>query len=579
MNIVPRPEHPRPRFYRASWENLNGLWEYAFDLSLSGREKKWNERTSLDGTIAVPFCPESTLSGIGFTDFIPAVWLLRRFTVSAEQLADAVLLHFGAVDYETEVFINGRLAGRHVGGYTPFSFDVTALLRAGENTVTVYARDDVRSGAQPAGKQSVSLASAGCYYTRTTGIWQTVWLEFVPRTRIAGLYVTPDARNGKLDFTVFLCGDADGCTLRVRALSGGAPAGEMLLKAGGAAVSGSLALEVVRLWSPESPALYDLELTLERSGAPLDRVESYFGLRSVEMRDGCLFLNGEPLFQRLVLDQGFYPDGVYTAPNDEAIRQDILLSKALGFNGARIHEKVFEERYLYWADRLGYLIWGEFPNWGLDISDPSGLAVFLPQWAEALRRDYGSPALIGWCPFNETWDYAGRRQDERVLAEVYRYTKTFDPLRPCIDTSGLYHVVTDIFDVHDYEQEVGKFASHYRGDGPYLTYPDRQTYRGEPYMVSEYGGARWEPKGGPGWGYGSDPRSEDEFAARYEALTHTLLQTDYCCGFCYTQLYDIEQERNGLYTYARERKFSQAVYDRIRKANTETAAIEKRLRR
>ena len=316
-----------------------------------------------------------------------------------------------------------------------------------------------------------------------------------------------------------------------------------------------------------------------RSGAPLDRVESYFGLRSVEMRDGCLFLNGEPLFQRLVLDQGFYPDGVYTAPNDEAIRQDILLSKALGFNGARIHEKVFEERYLYWADRLGYLIWGEFPNWGLDISDPSGLAVFLPQWAEALRRDYGSPALIGWCPFNETWDYAGRRQDERVLAEVYRYTKTFDPLRPCIDTSGLYHVVTDIFDVHDYEQEVGKFASHYRGDGPYLTYPDRQTYRGEPYMVSEYGGARWEPKGGPGWGYGSDPRSEDEFAARYEALTHTLLQTDYCCGFCYTQLYDIEQERNGLYTYARERKFSQAVYDRIRKANTETAAIEKRLRR
>lgn len=169
------------------------------------------------------------------------------------------------------------------------------------------------------------------------------------------------------------------------------------------------------------------------------------------------------MFQRLVLDQGFYPDGVYTAPDDEAIRRDILLSKLLGFNGARMHEKVFEERYLYWADRLGYLVWGEFPNWGLDITTPAGLEIFLPQWAEAMRRDFGSPALIGWCPFNETWDFGGVRQDDGVLSEVYRYTKTADPLRPCIDTSGNYHVVTDIFDIHDYEQDPKAFAAHYAG--------------------------------------------------------------------------------------------------------------------
>lgn len=576
MNGIPRPEHPRPRFLRKSWENLNGVWEYAFDFSLSGREKGWNARTSLDGTITVPFCPESARSGVGFTDFLPAVWLLRRFDVPAERLAGDVLLHFGAVDYEAEVFVNGVFAGRHTGGYTPFALDVTALLRAGENILVVYARDDVRSGLQPSGKQSAALASEGCYYTRTTGVWQTVWLEFVPKQRLADWQASPDARNGKLDFAAFFHGDTDGCALRVRASLGGKPAGETLLRLGGAAVRGSLAVQPVRLWSVESPALYDLELTMERGGTVLDRVESYFGLRSVELREGCLFLNGTPVFQRLVLDQGFYPDGVYTAPDDEAIRRDILLSKSLGFNGARMHEKVFEERYLYWADRLGYLVWGEFPNWGLDITTPAGLEIFLPQWAEAMHRDFGSPALIGWCPFNETWDFGGVRQDDGVLAEVYRYTKTADPLRPCIDTSGNYHVVTDIFDIHDYEQDPKAFAAHYAG-GPHVTFGDRQRYGGEPYMVSEYGGARWDPSGGAGWGYGSDPRSEDEFAARYEALTRTLMQTPCCCGFCYTQLYDVEQERNGLFTYARKAKFSQKVYDRIRNVNTETAAIEKRL--
>ena len=576
MNGISRPEHPRPRFFRKSWENLNGVWEYAFDFSLSGREKGWNARTSLDGTITVPFCPESARSGVGFTDFLPAVWLLRRFDVPAERLAGDVLLHFGAVDYEAEVFVNGAFAGRHTGGYTPFALDVTALLRAGENILVVYARDDVRSGLQPSGKQSAALASEGCYYTRTTGVWQTVWREFVPKQRLSDWQASPDARNGKLDFAAFFHGDTDGCALRVRASLGGKPAGETLLRLGGAAVRGSLAVQPVRLWSVESPALYDLELTLERGGTVLDRVESYFGLRSVELREGCLFLNGTPVFQRLVLDQGFYPDGVYTAPDDEAIRRDILLSKSLGFNGARMHEKVFEERYLYWADRLGYLVWGEFPNWGLDITTPAGLEIFLPQWAEAMRRDFGSPALIGWCPFNETWDFGGVRQDDGVLAEVYRYTKTADPLRPCIDTSGNYHVATDIFDIHDYEQDPKAFAAHYAG-GPHVTFGDRQRYGGEPYMVSEYGGARWDPSGGAGWGYGSDPRSEDEFAARYEALTRTLMQTPCCCGFCYTQLYDVEQERNGLFTYARKAKFSQKVYDRIRNVNTETAAIEKRL--
>jgi beta-galactosidase/beta-glucuronidase len=354
--------------------------------------------------------------------------------------------------------------------------------------------------------------------------------------------------------------------------------GEVELYFRGDRLSGVLPLHEAVAWAPGNPTLYDLEFELMAERGSCDIVSSYFGLRSLALTDRAILLNGKPVYQRLVLDQGFYPDGIFTAPDDEALRNDIAISQGLGFNGARLHQKVFEPRLLYWADRMGYLVWGEFPNWGLDIRDPRALGVFAPQWLEAVERDYNHPSLIGWCPFNETQ----RDQDPAILRAVYRVTKAADPTRPVIDTSGYQHVETDIYDVHDYTQDPVVFAARYapfaEGGEPYRNRPDLDApYGGQPYFVSEYGGIWWNPgqRDEVGWGYGGvegRPRSEQEFLARYRALTETLLDHPRMCAFCYTQLYDIEQEVNGLYTYDRKPKFDPRL---IAAVNGRPAAIER----
>ncbi|MBR4150829.1 MAG: beta-galactosidase, partial [Firmicutes bacterium] len=335
----------------------------------------------------------------------------------------------------------------------------------------------------------------------------------------------------------------------------------------------TLAVSDVELWEPGDGRLYDLKYELKRGGCVLDEAKGYFGIRTVSLTDGAILINGRKVFQRLVLDQGFYPDGIYTAPTDEALVNDIKLSMEAGFNGARLHQKVFEQRFLYHADRLGYLVWGEFASWGLDVSDIASLATFVPQWLEEIERDFSHPAIVGWCPLNETWDYDGRRQDDRFVGTLYKITKAADDTRPCIDTSGNYHVETDVYDIHDYEQSVDVFAARFGGDTPYETFPKRQRYEGQPYFVSEYGGTRWAP-GKEGWGYGGQSDTEDEAVDRICGLTQTLLDCRYCCAFCYTQLTDVEQEQNGIYTYERGRKFTDENYARIKRAMQKTAAIE-----
>ncbi|MBD2869947.1 glycoside hydrolase family 2 protein [Paenibacillus arenilitoris] len=575
---IPRPEYPRPQMVRPAWINLNGEWEFEIDHGSSGKQRRLFEAASLAGKITVPFCPESKLSGVENKDFMRAVWYRRTIDIPSDWSGGRVLLHFGAVDYATEVWVNGKSAGTHRGGYSSFSFDITDLLESGANVLTVCAEDDLRSGLQPRGKQSGLYHSHGCDYTRTTGIWQTVWLESVPRQYIRSFKLTPDMENGALHIDGEFI-DADGFTLTAEGLFDGKIVGTESAVVSGRQARLTVKLSERHLWEVGSPKLYDLNLSLRNGGSTVDRVESYFGLRSVKWDNNAILINGKPVFQRLVLDQGFYPDGIYTAPSDEDLKRDIKLSMELGFNGARLHEKVFEARFLYWADRLGYLVWGEHANWGLDITTAQGLQQFLPEWTEIVSRDYNSPALVGWCPFNETWDNSkGARQDNEVLRIVYHVTKSLDATRPVIDTSGNFHVVTDIFDVHDYEQNPEKFAQHYEamrtGGERFVTFKDRQRYEGQPYFVSEYGGIWWNPGQADekSWGYGDRPKTEEEFLARYEGLTLTLLENPYICAFCYTQLYDVEQEVNGLLTYCREHKFNP---DQIRKINATVAAIEK----
>ncbi|WP_054955204.1 glycoside hydrolase family 2 protein [Paenibacillus dakarensis] len=575
---IPRPEYPRPQWIRPDWINLNGNWQFEIDFGKSGKDRGYsNSSHELAGMITVPFCPESRLSGVEHKDFMPAVWYRREFFLPETWLSGRALLHFGAVDYETEVWVNGAFVGSHRGGYTPFSFDITPHVSSGVNVVTVYVEDDVRSGRQPRGKQSGRYHSSGCDYTRTTGIWQTVWLEQVPKAYLSKMKLVADPDNACVHLDVRIDGNATGAIVKATAIFEGKQVGDTSAIVSSSSVKLTVPLTEIHRWEVGNAKLYDLELSLCNHGETQDHVKSYFGLRTIQL-DGMAFrINGKSVFQRLVLDQGFYPDGIYTAPSDEDLRKDIEISMGLGFNGARLHEKIFEPRFLYWADHMGYLVWGEHGNWGLDITKAEGLSRFLPEWMEGVERDFNHPALIGWCPFNETWDHNGTRQDDDVLRIVYDVTKRMDPTRPVIDTSGNFHVVTDIFDIHDYDQNPETFRAKYEplkeGGEVYNTFPDRQKYEGQPYFISEYGGIWWNPdqKDEKSWGYGDRPVSEEAFLERYEGLTNVLLEHPLMFGFCYTQLYDIEQEVNGLYSYDRKPKFDP---ERIRSINSRKAAIE-----
>ncbi|MDD6483617.1 MAG: glycoside hydrolase family 2 TIM barrel-domain containing protein, partial [Clostridiales bacterium] len=496
MNI-PRNEYPRPQLVREDWMNLNGEWQFEIDNSKCGEEKKFFERDALDGRIIVPFCPESELSGVNNKDFMECVWYRKEFEVPAEQKDKNILLHFGAVDYHAKVYVNGQAVGEHKGGYVSFGFDITQYIKEGKNVIALCAYDDVRGHKQPGGKQCSMLLSQGCSYTRTTGIWQTVWLEFVDKCYVDNVYITTDTDTPAAYVKLKLAGDFMGAQIKVRALWDGQESASASCKAYSNMPQLCLALGDRHLWEVGKGGLYDLEISIEKDGRTVDLVKSYFGLRSVCLDGRAFKINGKTVFGRWVLDQGFYPDGIYTAPNDEALKNDILYSMQLGFNGARLHEKIFEPRFLYWADKLGYIVWGEHANWGLDITDMGQIQYFLPEWLEALDRDMCHPSIIGWCPFNETWDFDGRQQYDELIRLVYLATKAVDPTRPVIDTSGNFHVQTDIFDVHDYEQNPERFASYYEKivDGiiedqiqrkPEWSY--RQSYNGKnPVFVSEYG--------------------------------------------------------------------------------------------
>lgn len=565
---IPRSEHPDPQFQRKDWLNLNGEWDFEFDFGNSGLRAGVLEKDEWSRKINVPFCPESKLSGIEYTDFIAAVWYRKSVTVTEAQLEGRVLIHFGAVDYETYLYVNGEEAGYHKGGYTSFTFDITEFLTAGENVIAVNARDDVRDPLVPRGKQSELYNSHGCDYTRTTGIWQTVWLEFVPKAYVKSFKLFPDTVNATLGVSAVVEGEG---AFKAEAFYDGRLVGSFEKTAAGF-VSGDIKLSETHLWEVGCGRLYDLKITFGG-----DEISSYFGLRDIRIDGYKVLINGMSVFQRLVLDQGFYADGIYTAPSDEALEKDIRLSLAVGFNGARLHQKVFEPRFLYHCDRLGYIVWGEFGNWGLDYSRDGALEAMLPQWCESVARDFNHPAIVGWCPFNETWDRDGRKQNDELLRIVYRVTKQLDETRPCIDTSGNFHVETDIFDVHDYEQKVEIFKGNYdrlMTEGVLFEhFPDRQEYDGKkPAFVSEYGGIQWSlGSRGDAWGYGNAPKSEQEFIDRYKGLTDALLDNERMFGFCYTQLYDIEQEQNGLYYYDRSPKFDPELFRRI---NSRKAAIE-----
>ncbi len=593
---MPRLEYPRPQFVRADWLCLNGEWQFEIDSGDSGLERGLSRR-ELQQRIIVPFCPESPLSGIGNTDFMHAVWYRRTVTLPAEWAGRRVLLHLQAVDYDATVWINGREAARHRGGFTPFTCDLHGFASPGETiAIVIRARDDYRVP-QPRGKQAELYDNNNCDYTRTTGIWQTVWLEPVPHCRLLRPRLTPDLANAVIRLEQGLSENRRGYKVRasLRDAQGVVATAECVADLDRAPrLDLTIPVERRRLWRPGAPHLYDVEIELvDAEGHTIDCATSYAGLRGVSRDGPAIKINGETVFQRLVLDQGYYADGILTAPNDEALRKDIELSLAAGFNGARLHQKVFEERFLYHADRMGYLVWGEFPDWGCAGYGPAANhqqpgATYITQWLEAIERDYSHPCIIGWCPLNETYQPITDRISvlDDVTRGMFLAAKALDTTRPVLDTSGYAHRVpeADVYDCHDYEQNPDTFRDHYKRDdsaeGPAFVNTDKHLadsipYRGQPFFVSEFGGIWWNPQARPedySWGYGERPTTLEAFHARFAGLVETLLDDPTMFGYCYTQLTDVYQEQNGIYAFDRSEKFDM---ERIRRVQQRPAAIER----
>lgn len=574
---IPRPEHPRPDFQRAAWLNLNGPWQFDIDAVGAIAPADVKPDRPLGRTIVVPFCPESKLSGIGETDFMKHVMYRRTFELPAAMRGQRLLLHFGAVDWLANVWVNGRHVGQHAGGYSPFWFDITDAAREGSNEIFLSVRDDTTSGMQATGKQSQKKESHGCVYTRTTGIWQTVYLEAAGQSWLREFTLLSDVDSKRLVFQGWVAGPQKDVRLRLEALAEGKTVATDEVPAGWRSTVGVLNLPNVKLWQVGQPYLYDLRITVLQQGRPIDVVQSYFGMRKLSIDGNRFLINDRPVFQRTVLDQGFYPDGIYTAPTDAALRRDVELSQAVGFNGARLHQKVFEPRLLYWADKLGYLVWGEYPSWGVNLGKAEAVAQVALEWQEILRRDRNHPSIVGWCPLNETGSSPEIAQAQQLMA----LTQSIDPTRPYLDTSGYCHwfAGTDVYDSHNYNQDPTSFRAQMAafgltGQQPYQNkHKPQLDYAGQPYFVSEYGGTKLasSEEKGKAWGYGTAAEGVEAYVARYKGLTDVLLDNPNMFGFCYTQLTDIEQEQNGVYYYDRRPKCDPAL---LRAINSRPAAYE-----
>jgi hypothetical protein len=571
--------YPRPQMRRDGWTSLNGVWEFALDPPA-----RWSapEEVAWDRTILVPFAPETSRSGIGQTGFFQACWYRRRIDPPALRPGERLILHFGAVDHEATVWVQRSMVAYHEGGYTPFEVDITEHLpTSGPIEIIVRAFDDPADLAKPRGKQDWQLEPHSIWYPRTTGIWQTVWLERVPASAIRGLRWTPSLERWELDFLTKIDRPADG-SLRLRLRL--SAHGSLLVDDTYAVVSGEVHRRIALsdpgiddyrnnlLWRPGSPTLIDAEIELiGADGSVVDRVESYTALRSIALQGDRILLNGRPYPLRLVLDQGYWPETGMTAPDDEALRRDVELARAMGFNGVRKHQKIEDPRYLYWADRLGLLVWEEMPS-AYRFTQQS-VERLTREWLSAMERDHSHPCIMAWVPFNESWgvpNLPDNPAERHYVQALYHLTKTLDPSRPVIGNDGWESVATDIIGIHDYDadpERIGRryhaedarprLLRHERPGGRMLVLPEAQAAE-HPLVLSEFGGIAMAPGEEAGtWGY-SRCGTEEELADAYEHLLAVVRSIDMFSGFCYTQFADTYQEANGLLRADRTPKFDLA---------------------
>ena len=595
MTSLPRSEHPTPQRRRRDWTCLNGEWEFAFDDRDQGLKKGWAKGgRTFPQTIVVPFPYQAPASGIGDPGVHEVVWYARTLTYQDAWNGQDLLMHFGAVDYACSLWINGEYVGGNRGGHVPFSFDVAPYLHAGDNRVVLRV-EDRQDPSQPRGKQASSGKPGGIDYTCTTGIWQTVWLEPVPQVRIENFRFTPVLEEGGVEIRVVLHAPAHGWEIEAEICDGAETIAVERRRTN--AGTGRLFVRVpdVKTWSPESPHLYDVKLRLVQRGEVLDEVESYLGMRSVELVDGRFLLNGEETYLKMALDQGYWREGLLAAPTDDHLRADVELAKSMGFNGVRKHQKVEDPRFLYWCDRLGLMVWGEMAN--ARAWSPAAEDAFLGEWSRAVQRDYNAPCVVAWVPLNESWGVPlinkGHVGQYAFVERAVRTTRLYDYYRPVIDNDGWDHTdVTDICTIHDYTSTGAEVRERYAeaaGGGPLpeqtwwdggLTFVQGSGYHGQPVMLTEVGGFlirpfwlprdQWDPLYAT---YGAVDDTDD-LLLKIEDLMSAIASLPFVSGFCYTQLTDVEQEINGLLTYDRRPKVPvermRAINDSLRRRTGST---------
>ncbi|MDR3144933.1 MAG: glycoside hydrolase family 2 [Treponema sp.] len=585
-----QPGYPRPQFARNadSWENLNGRWDFAFDDADEGMGAEWFRSFPGSRGIEVPFTYETAKSGIGDPAPHGAVWYHRSVPFEKSKGAGKrVMLHFEGSDYRTRLWVNGSFAGVHDGAYARFSFDITGLLQDGQNDITVRAEDSFDTS-QPRGKQRWKGENFGCWYVQTTGIWKTLWLEYVPEEHVIAVRMTPVLAEGKLaveaDVRTKHPGGAEGPPLQLEAVIEyeGLPVTSLLVPVTKKHIEFTADVVNTRVcewgvfkWAPEHPCLYDISFRLLRDGKPVDAVRSYFGMRDIRIEDDKVLLNGAPLYQRLILDQGYWKDSHLTPPDEAALITDIDKVMAAGYNGVRKHQKTEDERFLYWADVRGLLVWSEMAA-AYEFNE-SAVRHFTREWMEIVRQNYNHPSIITWTPFNESWglpDIKNNAAQQRFTEAIYNLTKSCDPYRPVITNDGWEHTVSDIITLHDYEEGGEDFFNRYSA---YLdamlenlvchnrsksAFAKGYGYRGQPIIISEFGGIAFN-NNDAGWGYGNKVNTAEDFIRRFDAITTAIKKIDRVCGYCYTQVTDVQQEINGLMDPDRNFKVDPAILKEI----------------
>ena len=581
VNTIRRLNHPRPDRVRENWQTLNGPWQFCFDWNNEGKKHRWYEKPEFDLTIQVPFACQAELSGIAETKHCDVLWYAREFTIPETMKDQRVLLHFGAVDYRADVWLDGQYLGSHEGGYTPFSFDITDLVETGNAYDLAVRCEDRLDMDQPRGKQSWKPEPFACWYTPVSGIWQSVWIEGVGRVYPMDFRLTPCLENGSLKTEITLNELSPNGSIRLTAsFRGKTVARQEIAVLSDRLVRTELCLchddtlEGIHLWSPEYPHLYDLTIETLTEGQVCDRIGTYFGMRKVEIAGDRILLNNQVLYQRLVLDQGYWPDGLLTAPDDEALKKDVELTKALGFNGARKHQKFEDPQYLYWADHLGLLVWGELPSaYWLRDSEKRNM---IRDLSEAIRRDCNHPSLIAWVPLNESWGVPfihSHKEAQQLADALYHLARALDGTRFVSGNDGWEQAATDVVTVHDYTAWPEQLSPGYKnredlqshGIGCRTAAAQGYDHTGKPMLMTEYGGiAMQKDAGGENWGYNGAVKDEESFLERYAAITEAFRAMPFFCGYCYTQLTDVFQEVNGLLDMHRNPK---ADMEKIRKIN------------